>query len=132
MDEIITFFSSCKMFYIATVEDGKPKVRPFGNLIQVGDDYYINTGRSKRFYAQIQKNPYVEICAFDKGTWYRVEGIVRENDDYEIKKCIMEKDLFVKKHYANKINELVSLRLTNIKAYRCNFNGSECVYESKE
>lgn len=132
MEEIITFFANCKMFYIATIEDGKPRVRPFGNLMQIENDLYINTGRNKRFYAQIQQNPYVELCTFDKGTWYRIEAAVKENDNPKIKNIIMENDPFVQKHYADKVSELVALRLTKVKAYRCNFNNSECVYESKE
>ncbi len=85
MEEIAAFFKKTGLFYIATVENGKPRVRPFGNLMIIQGDFYINTGRKKRFYAQIQLNPYVELCAFDKGTWYRVEAKVTEINDEKIK-----------------------------------------------
>lgn len=130
MEELIKFFENTNMFYIATIENGKPRVRPFGNLMYLHNGFYINTGRKKRFYQQIQINPFVEICAFDKGVWYRVEAKVNEEDCLELKKEIMDRDAFVKRNYADKIENLVPLRLSNIKAYRCRFNEIKCVYES--
>ncbi len=132
MEEIAAFFKKTGLFYIATIEDGKPRVRPFGNLMILQGAFFINTGRKKRFYAQIQRNPYVEICAFDKGTWYRVEAKVTEVDDEKIKEQIMEGDPFVKKNYAQQMENLVALRLDEVKAYRCQFNNAQCVYEQKD
>ncbi len=132
MEEIAAFFKKTGLFYIATVENGKPRVRPFGNLMIIQGDFYINTGRKKRFYAQIQLNPYVELCAFDKGTWYRVEAKVTEINDEKIKAQIVERDSFVKKNYADQMENLVALRLDQVKAYRCQFNNAQCVYEQED
>lgn len=124
MQEIIDFFQATRMFYIATIEENKPRLRPFGNIIDNQGNLYINSGKKKRFYQQVSMNPYVEICAFDKGVWYRVEAKLVEVFDKEIFDIFLEKDAFVKRHYANQINNLAIFKLDEIKAYRCRFDGS--------
>ncbi len=130
MDELIAFFQRTKMFYIATIEDGRPRVRPFGNLMNIDGTFYINTGRNKRFFAQVQENPYVEICMFDKGLWYRLEGKTIECHEESIRQRIMTEDPFVRRQYAQCPQELVILGLSEVKAYRCQLGRSVCVYES--
>lgn len=67
MEELKKFFTNTKMFYVATIENNQPRVRPFGNILFDENRLYINTGRKKRFYNQVMENPHVELCAFDKG-----------------------------------------------------------------
>lgn len=121
---MITFFQTTKIFYIATIEENKPRVRPFGNIMNYQDNLYINSGKKKRFYQQVTINPYVEICAFDKGVWYRVEAKLVEVSDKEIFDKMLAEDAFVKKHYENQIDNLAIFRLDEVKAYRNRFDGS--------
>ena len=30
MEEVLKFLKECGVYYLATIEDGKPRVRPFG------------------------------------------------------------------------------------------------------
>ena len=78
MEELEKFFTNTKMFYIATIENNQPRVRPFGNIVFDKGCMFINTGRTKRFYQQVKENPHIEICAFEKGTWFRVQALVEE------------------------------------------------------
>ena len=131
MEELEKFFKETKMFFIATIENNQPRVRPFGNILFDENHLYINTGRKKRFYKQVMENPHVELCAFDKGVWFRVQAVVEECKDARITEKTMETDPFVRKSYQNRMDELVVFELKQVKAYRCQFNGWDLVYETK-
>lgn len=131
MQELIDFFKEIDMYYIATIEDDKPRVRPFGKIFFYNNRMFINTGKNKRFFSQVKNNSNVELCAFNKGTWIRIEASVFENFDSDIKKSIIKIDPVVKHNYKDNQDILAIFELKNIKAYRCKFNGCELIYESK-
>ena len=47
MKETYDFLKECGTFYLATVDDDKPRVRPFGALNIYNDRLYIQTGKIK-------------------------------------------------------------------------------------
>ena len=73
MKEVYDFLKNAGTYYIATVSDGEPRVRPFGTINIFEDKLYIQTGKRKDCYKQMA-NQKVEICAFDKGRWLRLRG----------------------------------------------------------
>jgi uncharacterized pyridoxamine 5'-phosphate oxidase family protein len=87
MNEIYEFIKKCGTYYLATVEDGQPRNRPFGTVNVFEGKLYIQTGKSKPVSKQIQKNPKVEICCFDgsTGTWLRLAGELVRDDRREAK-----------------------------------------------
>ena len=74
MGETYEFLKECGIFYLATDEDGQPRVRPFGAVDIFEDKLYIQTGRVKPVYRQMKENPRVEICCFKGGKWLRLSG----------------------------------------------------------
>ena len=102
MNEVYDFLKKCGVYYLATVEDGKPRVRPFGTVNIFEDKLYIQTGKSKEVSKQIQKNPVVEICAFDgqKGEWLRLAGTLVRDDRREAKADMLEHYPDLKKMYS--------------------------------
>ena len=42
MEELEKFFTNTKMFYIATIENNQPRVRPFGNIVFDKGCMFIN------------------------------------------------------------------------------------------
>jgi len=74
MDEILAFLKKCGTFYLATVEGDQPRVRPFGAVCVFEGKLYLCTNNRKKVYHQILKNPKVEICGTDKGSWLRLVG----------------------------------------------------------
>ena len=72
MQEVYEFLKKCGTYYLATVEGDQPRVRPFGTVDIFEDKLYIQTGKVKDVSKQIQKNPKVELCAFDGEKWLRV------------------------------------------------------------
>lgn len=119
MEEIIEFFDEAKMFFIATVEDNQPRVRPFGGLLMYNDKLYFNTNSTKNVYNQMIENPKVELCAFNKGTWIRISGeAIKETTD-ELKKIMFKAQPGVAKLYQGKedIFEIFSLQKVIAKKY---------------
>ena len=72
------FLKETRRFYVATVDNGKPKIRPFGAVMEFENKLYINTANTKDVYKQIIANPYISICACnDSRKWIRIEGIAK-------------------------------------------------------
>ena len=99
MEEVLKFLKECGFYYLATVEDGKPRVRPFGTAEIFENHLYIQTGNKKDVFKQIQKNPNVEICAFRDGKWLRLRGILKRDDRYEARKDMLDKNPYLRGMY---------------------------------
>ncbi len=90
MNEVYDFLKACGTYYLATVEDGQPRNRPFGTVNIFDGKLYIQTGKSKEVSKQIQKNPKVEICCFKDGKWLRLAGELVRDDRREAKVDMLE------------------------------------------
>ena len=92
MKEVQEFLKNAGVYYLATVDNNKPRVRPFGTAEIFEDHLYIQTGKSKNVAKQIEENPYVELCAFKDGKWIRVSGKLVRDDRVEAKKDMLDKN----------------------------------------
>ena len=90
MKEVYEFLKECGVYYLGTVDNDKPRVRPFGTVNIYEDHLYIQTGKKKDVYKQIITNPNVEICAFNNDKWIRVEGKLVEDNRVEAKKDMLD------------------------------------------
>lgn len=90
MKEIYEFLKSAGTYYIATVDNNKPKVRPFGTIEIFEDKLYIQTSKKKDVFKQISLNPNVEICAFLNGKWIRLAGKLVVDDRVEAKRHMLD------------------------------------------
>ena len=92
MKEVQEFLKECGVYYLATVDGDQPRVRPFGTAEIFEDHLYIQTGKSKNVFKQIEANPKVEICAFKDGKWLWVSGRLKIDDRVEAKKDMLDKN----------------------------------------
>ena len=90
MREVYDFLKKCGTYYLATVEDDQPRVRPFGTVEIFEDKLYIQTGKAKPVSKQMVANPKVEICAFDGNTWLRLSGEMVPDERVEAKKHMLD------------------------------------------
>ena len=90
MKTVYDFLKKCETYYLATVENDQPRVRPFGTIDLFEDKLYIQTGKVKNVSKQMAKNPKVEICAFDGNTWIRIEAVVVNDDRIEAKQHMLD------------------------------------------
>lgn len=75
MNEILKFITDAKIFYMATVEGDKPRVRPFGFSMEHEGKIYFCTSNNKDVYKQLVANPYFEVCTMAvNGEWIRLKG----------------------------------------------------------
>jgi uncharacterized pyridoxamine 5'-phosphate oxidase family protein len=83
MSEIVDLLKTAGVFYIATVEDDQPRVRPFGAVIEFDGKIYFCTNNRKDVFKQLMRNPKTEICgSLPDGRWIRVVGtLVRDDND---------------------------------------------------
>lgn len=90
MDEIYEFLKKCGTYYLATDDNGQPRVRPFGTVDLFDGGLYIQTGKVKPVSKQIHENPNIEICAFDGTAWIRVSCKAFADERIEAKKHMLD------------------------------------------
>jgi uncharacterized pyridoxamine 5'-phosphate oxidase family protein len=90
MQEVYDFLKKANTYYLATVENDQPRVRPFGTINIFDGKLYIQTGKVKDVSKQIRANPKIEICAFNGDTWIRVEAVAVEDDRREARQRMLD------------------------------------------
>jgi len=99
MQDVCNFIKSAKVYYLATEENGQPRVRPFGTIHIFEGKLYIQTGKRKNVSKQIAVNPKVELCAFNGGKWVRLSGTLVNDDRREAKVSMLDAYPTLKKLY---------------------------------
>lgn len=118
MKEVYDFLKTCGVYYLATVDNDQPRVRPFGTAVIFEQKLYIQTGRKKNVARQMIANPKVEICAYDpgKGAWLRIEATVVPDERLEAKQYILDQYPQLKSMYQAEDNNTLVLYLKNATA----------------
>jgi uncharacterized pyridoxamine 5'-phosphate oxidase family protein len=127
MNKVVEFLNENPVQYFATVGlDGKAKVRPFQFMIEEGGKLYFCTNNEKDVFAQIEKNPYVELTVSNpKFAWIRLNGKVVFSKNMEIKKKIIEASGLVKNLYKTAENPIFEIfYLDEAKAVIADFSGN--------
>ena len=107
IEEIENFLLETPVFYLATIDENRPKCRPIGFHLLRGAHIYFGVGTFKDVYKQLMKNPYAEICACKGARFLRYYGrAVFETDD-AIAKAVLENSPNLQKIY----NEQTGYRL---------------------
>ena len=100
MQEVYEFLKAAGTYYLATDEDGQPRVRPFGTVNIFEGKLYIQTGKVKAVSRQMHANPRVEICAMKDGRWLRLEAGVVLDDRREAQESMLDAYPYLKHMYA--------------------------------
>ena len=88
--KVYEFLQKAGTFYLATVENDQPRVRPYGAMLFFEDRIYIMAfGKTNATY-QIAANNKAEICAF-KGQTLRIECRLIEDNRPEVGKALVDK-----------------------------------------
>ena len=90
MNQIAQFLNDCGTFYLATVENDQPHVRPFGAVMEWDGKTYICTNNKKKVYAQMLENPKIEISATFGDKWIRVIGNVAPDPRLEAREAMLK------------------------------------------
>jgi uncharacterized pyridoxamine 5'-phosphate oxidase family protein len=88
------------VFYIATVEDDQPRVRPFGAVIEFDGKIYLCTNNRKEVFKQMMRNSKTEICgSLPDGRWIRVTGTLVRDDNDAARAAMLEVIPMLKRMY---------------------------------
>ena len=129
MKEVYDFLKKSGVFYIATIDGDKPRVRPFGALNIFEDKLYLQTGKVKEVSKQIQINPNVEVCAFLEGRWIRIEAVLVRDDRREAKVSMLDNNPELRNMYSEDDDNTEVLYFTNAKATFSSFTEPPRVVE---
>ena len=129
MKEVYEFLKSSGVFYLATIDNDKPRVRPFGAINIYNDKIYLQTGKIKPVSKQIEKNNNVEICAFKDGKWIRVEAKLIRDESKEAKVSMLEANPELKAMYSADDANTEVLYMENVKATISSFTDAPKIIE---
>lgn len=122
-EKVCSFLKETGAYYLATVEDGQPRVRPFGTANIFENKLYIQTGKVKPVSKQLAQNPRFEICAFkaETGEWLRLSGELVEDDRTEARKSMLDAYPSLRAMYDENDGNTQVLYVKNAKAVFCSF-----------
>ena len=122
MNEVYEFLKKCGVYYLATVEGDRPRVRPFGTVDMYDGKIYIQTGKIKAVSKQMKANPKIEICAMaPDGKWIRISAEAVLDDNIEAQKHLLNEYPELKAMYTAGDGNTEVFYLKNAKAQICSF-----------
>ena len=118
MKKVCDFLKRCGDYYLATVEDDQPRVRPFGTAVIYENRLYIQTGKRKNVAKQMYANPKIEICAYDKqtGEWIRIAATAVPDERVEAKEFMLDNYPSLKSMYSATDDNTIVFYLENATA----------------
>ena len=90
IQKVYEFLQKAGTFYLATVENDQPRVRPYGALLLFEGKIYIMAFGQTNATRQIAQNQKAEICAF-KGKTLRIACELVEDNRPEVGKALVDK-----------------------------------------
>ena len=124
MERVAKFLKEAETYYLATVENDQPRVRPFGTVNIFDGKLYIQTGKVKDVSKQLAANPKAEICAFKNGEWIRVAGELINDDSHDVKVAMLEKMPQLKAMYSADDDNMQVLYFKNATATFSSFTAA--------
>lgn len=107
MEEILKLIKESGYGSLATVEDGKPRVRPFGFMFEEEGKLYFCTNNKKDVYNQLMDSPYVEYSVTSKNmVTARISGQVTFCQDLDKKEKALNSSELVKNLYKSADNPI--------------------------
>ena len=125
MNKIVEELKKTGVFYVATVENDQPRVRPFSSVAEFENKPYLCCGNFKEVYKQLSANPKVELCGMYDGTsWLRVTATVKEDNRIEAQQAVLDDPTGPKQLYKAGDGRFVTFRLENVVAWKYSFFAS--------
>lgn len=119
-DEVFKFVQENPVCFIATMDGDQPRVRGFLTVLFNDGNLYFTTGTMKNVYAQLSKNPKIELCycSRDFRKMLRIAGKIEIIDDREKKQQLLNERDYLKS-FGGKVDDprFILLRLSHGKAH---------------
>lgn len=121
MNKITEFLNQSGTFYLSTVENNMPRVRPFGAVAEYDGKIYICTNNQKNVFKQILVNPNIEISSMVGYKWIRLEGKLVVDERIEAKGAMLESNPSLRSMYNENDGIFEVLYFTEATAKICSF-----------
>ena len=107
MSKAYDFLKECGFFYVLTINSDYPAGRPFGAVMEVGDDLYLSTNDFNEAHKQLRENGHIQIIAKKpKGReWIRITGIASECNNPVLRQKMYEETPILKSHHESSESE---------------------------
>lgn len=92
MSKAYEFLKECGSFFVLTINGDYPAGRPFGAVMEVGEDLYLSTNDMNEAHKQMREHEQMQIIAKKPDTreWIRITGISEECNDKVLKQRMLE------------------------------------------
>jgi uncharacterized pyridoxamine 5'-phosphate oxidase family protein len=131
MNRIVEEVKKVGVFYIATIDDNKPRVRPFSSVTEFENNMYICTNNTKDVYKQIMKNNNIELSGMSKdGSWIRVSGKAIKDERKIAKEAMLNDETGPKSLYKVDDGIFEVFKIEDIKCIKYSFNSEPEVIEA--
>ena len=127
MNVVVEFLKANPVQFLATTGlDGKPKVRPFQFMFERDGKLWFCTNNRKDVYAQLQRNPWLELCVMGADfAWLRLSGRAVFEDNRAIKDAVLAHSGLVKNLYGTADNPIFEVfQLADVHAVIADFSGN--------
>lgn len=107
MSKAYEFLKECGIFYLLTVNGDYPAGRPFGVVMEVGDDLYISTNDHNQAHKQLRANGHVQLIAKKPSSreWIRITGTATECKDEALRLKMYQENAILQKHHESEKSE---------------------------
>lgn len=92
MSKVFDLLKEYGVFYVATVNNGLPAVRPFGAVMEYNGELYLATANFKDVYKQLKAEKNVQLAATKAASmdWLRITGRAEEVHELAIKEKMLQ------------------------------------------
>lgn len=114
LDDIYNFIRECGHFFLATINNNHPSIRPFGLILKEGNHLYIATDSSKDVFDEICKDNHIQIVSYNNSNhrWIRINGkLIMETLGFVRKKLIESYPFLTQRYNESSINKLSIFRI---------------------
>ncbi|MBQ3865318.1 MAG: pyridoxamine 5'-phosphate oxidase family protein [Clostridia bacterium] len=119
------FLKECGVFYLATADGDQPRVRPFGATAVFEDKLYLITGNGKDVFAQMMKDPKIEISGTaPDGRWIRLTAKAVRDGRVEARRAMLEQNPDLRAMYDENDGVMEVFYLTGAEAKICSFTAA--------
>ena len=101
MSEAYEFLKECEAFFVLTINGDYPAGRPFGAVMEVGDDLYISTNDMNQAHQQLRKHDKIQIVAKKPTSreWIRITGLAEECTDENLRQKMVAERPFLQQRF---------------------------------
>lgn len=102
MSKAYEFLKDCGSFFVLTIDDDFPAGRPFGAVMEVGEDLYLSTNDMNQAHKQMRANEHIQIVAKKPTSreWIRITGIATECENKELKARMLKECPILQQRFA--------------------------------